>query len=1128
VDFWKCLSKPLEFQTFTQSARCRTAERVCWWGGFQRRSAEKESRTMITATLALSFVLTAAAPAPDGSEPTRIVIECEDMQGVCQDRFGPGDRWQVGRWGIDLLQNMTFGGPWASRLRTAMTDPGASGAEIAAEFEIPADGTYQVWVKYECPPGFNYAFGVRIEPLGSDGRTVFERIYGLRQSAKHFCFNKGLTSGDQYWSWGIDHDAAEAGEATLAKGRYRLTISKTNNPEPKGPRSIDAILITSDRSEISSPRMPRYPLLDELRRANHVYFRFRNPKNTTKPIRVQWNHWNHRYPDFYTPNYRELVRFYDADGKELAGGTSGDWPEPIAPGGASPWYDLGPTMNTESTSPFEIQAFAEGAPPPKHGEAANSLPVGVDIALGPSQQQIVKSFETAPGEPSLAILVQPDLHRREGVEYTRKIADIYRDITQRLNAEPRLGPLPRKLRLFGATGGVRRSATADDLKIVLEFREALGLNTLGGMDAKAVPAVLQWARGHGGIVERSLNYHHTQDPDQLIKSVREGGVEKQFYYVSFGDEIGLPAIDVKDAEKVEAFRAFVRSQGETPESLGVAGWDAVKPLSALSSDVAVQIGVLPEKRQADAGGLAGLKRLYWYSLRFRDAQGIASFAQKTQQIKAALGPEVETTANLGSMQPFYWMHQASFIEAFKHGAMSLAWSEDYTYCQPEASRLVADFEAAYLRKGASYHDQPMMFYCMAHWPGNNPEQLIQNAVLQWGQNVKDLNLYEVGPDAWSTENYVAYRGGLPTWRAIRTISGMAGRIEDHLLPARTRPARIALLLSEASDVWELEGQGQGAVEPGSTISNISQEERKNLWYALRYAGYRVDPITENDCADGLLNGYSVLYVCGQNLQRKAARAIADWVKAGGTVFATAGAARKDEFDAPLAELDEVLGRGRVVVYERYRGPLRARLELPFVNALDEVKLADAKTLPVYCSREEFAAEPTSQVLATYRDGKPALIVHDFGRGRAYCAGFLPGQAWAKAAMPVVPQGKGGPHTEPWMAEHLGHDPVAAATILAPMRTAGIEPDVVVDHYGVITNRLQSDASTVITVVNLALEVDGELKDITLRVAESGPVKRVWSCFHPEGNLLSGEENGAITVKLPTLGPADVVVVERGK
>ena len=39
-----------------------------------------------------------------------------------------------------------------------------------------------------------------------------------------------------------------------------------------------------------------------------------------------------------------------------------------------------------------------------------------------------------------------------------------------------------------------------------------------------------------------------------------------------------------------------------------------------------------------------------------------------------------------------------------------------------------------------------------------------------------------------------------------------------------------------------------------------QEERKALWYALRYAGHRVDILTEKDCADD--DGY--VYCCRLN------------------------------------------------------------------------------------------------------------------------------------------------------------------------------------------------------------------------------------------------------------------------
>ncbi len=1076
----------------------------------------------------VSVVVMLSGPArgADAPDPTRIIIECEDMKGVEQDKFGQGKGWQVGRWGQDLYQNMTFGGVWASRLRMAMTDSGSEAASVTSEIEVPADATYKVWAKYECPPFFNYAFGIKIEPVGGKGGAVFDKTYGLIESPKHYCFTTKLTSGSLYWNWGIDHDAAEGYEVKLAKGKYRVTLYKTKNPEPAGVRSVDTIMITSDLSPISSPRMDRYPLLDELRRANHVYFRFRNPAGSPAPVKVAWNHWNHRFQDFYQPFYRDLVKFYDEAGKLLESPkpNTGDWPDPIAPGKSGPWYDLGITMNTESTSPYTFRALADGA-----AATSPSAPLELDIALEPSNSKIVKSFKLEKGEDMLCVLVQPDLFREEGVEYTKKTGDIYRELTRQLNDEKRLGPIPKRMKLFGATAAPTCPFLTSEIPVRMEFRQALGLNTFEGVqEPDFARGMLDWSRKNGNLlIERSMYYHHSTDPTAIAESIKKDGHAEQFHYLSYGDEIGLPPVDVTDAKKVEAFREYLRKAGETPEKLGVTSWDQVKPMAGFSSAVAVQIGVLPkEKEKGGDADLAKFKRLYWHSCQFSQEQGIEAFAGKTAELRAALGDEVHASANLGGMHPFYWMHQAAFIESFKHKAMTLAWTEDYTYCMPEATRLVADFEAAYLRKGASYNNNRMMFYCMPHWPGITPEALIQNAVLEWGQNVKDLDFFGACPDIWATENYIAYRGGLPTWKAIRTISGMAGLIEDHLVAATTEPARIAMLLSESSDIWEVEGKGQGAVEPGSVATNVSQEERKAIWYALRNAGYRVDQLTEEDVADGLLKNYSVLYVCGQNLQRKCVPKIKEWVQNGGAVFATAGAARKDEFDEPLTDLDEMFGRWNAISYQRYKGPLRARLELLFEKPLDTVKLATGEKVKALCSREETTSLQDATRLATYENGSPAFIEKSVGKGHAYYTAMLPGQAYIQAGLPVTPQGKGGSQTSPWMIESLTFDAVASKMIRKPLDALGIKPDVMVNQPGVVTNRLKGPKSTIITVVNLAQQQKGTLKDVRLSIHVDGGVKRAWSCFHSKGSLrINRDEAGVIEVTLPTLEAADVIVLE---
>ncbi|HOJ31407.1 MAG TPA: beta-galactosidase trimerization domain-containing protein [bacterium] len=1057
-----------------------------------------------------------------GKNNVRIIVEAEDMTGVNQKNFGPGQTWNIGRWGIDLYQNMTFGGVWASRLKTAITDEKNGDAEISKIIEIPQSDTYKVWVKYECPPFFNYAFRVRI--IDRAGNTVFDKIYGLLTSEKHYCFTDKVVRGSLYWQWGIDHDAAEGYDVKLDKGTYKLSISKTHNPEPAGCRSIDVVMITNDLSELSAPKYPRYPLLDELRRENHVYFRFRNLSE--KPIAVKWNHWNHRYPDFYSPMYRDLVRFYDENGKQVAKEGmkfTGDWPEPIQPGKVSVWYDLGPTMNVESTSPYTFKATSVD------GSIKNPR-FAVEIALEPNEKKIVKSFEISQDEEELTILVQPDLYTKEGVAFTKKIADIFRDITMQLNKEKRIGPIPKKIRLFAYTGRVTDQPNSKwGFEIEQSFRHALGINTIGYVnDGNEAKKVIEWWKDKGGVVEQSYSYHHSQDIPKVVKMIKDKQLEPYFYYLSYGDEIGLPVSKADDPKLLEQFRDFVKKHGEIPESLGCEYWENVKPVNSPSSEIALQIGVISDKKDAVSVSQT-MKKLYWYSVLFQEELGIRDFAEKTKQLKKELGEHVHTSANLGGMHPFYWVHQQSFIEAFKHGAMSLAWSEDYTYCMPEASALVIDFLASYLRKGASYHDTPMQFYCMPHYPGCPPDLLLKNAVLLWANNVKDLDFFSAGFDGYMTENYIAYRVGLPTFKAIRTISGMAGLIEDYLVPARVEKTPVAMLLSKSSDVWEIEGKSQWDIKPGSHATNVFQEERKNIWYALRKAGYRVDFITENDIKEGILDRYRVLYIACQNIEKQPAERINQWVRNGGIVFATAASCRRDEFDQPLSTLDETFGRGKQISYQQYKGPLRAKLELLFQLPLDYI-IFDNQSSKVLCNKEVFEVAPDAEVIARYcSDGMPAWIKKKTGSGLVYYGGTLPGQSYIQYGLKVLPCGKGGVnqsfcHFGAGNLEPVQNDPVSEDLILLPLRENGILPDVITDRKGIVSGRLASENATVIPLVNLGESTSMKNISINVNSLNYNP-KKVWSCFYPKG-LKFSVNNSQVSIKIPSMGAADVIVIER--
>ena len=71
-----------------------------------------------------------------------------------------------------------------------------------------------------------------------------------------------------------------------------------------------------------------------------------------------------------------------------------------------------------------------------------------------------------------------------------------------------------------------------------------------------------------------------------------------------------------------------------------------------------------------------------------------------------------------------------------------------------------------------------------------------------------------------------------------------------------------------------------------------------------------------------LDHYKVCYLSGPNLTRAAATKLREWVAAGGTLWLTAGAAQRDEFNRPLDLLGVsfVVERGELASLE----PIRIR------------------------------------------------------------------------------------------------------------------------------------------------------------------------------------------------------------
>ena len=115
-----------------------------------------------------------------------------------------------------------------------------------------------------------------------------------------------------------------------------------------------------------------------------------------------------------------------------------------------------------------------------------------------------------------------------------------------------------------------------------------------------------------------------------------------------------------------------------------------------------------------------------------------------------------------------------------------------------------------------------------------------------------------------------------------------GQFEDIIQFGRKRPAKAAMWFSETA-IW---GDNDGSFTAG----------KRTLYSAIIHQGTLLDFVIEG----GNLKNYRVLFLADAHVSRRS-EAIAAWVKAGGTLFATAGAGMFDELNQPNTVLRGVLG-----------------------------------------------------------------------------------------------------------------------------------------------------------------------------------------------------------------------------
>jgi len=635
----------------------------------------------------------------------------------------------------------------------------------------------------------------------------------------------------------------------------------------------------------------------------------------------------------------------------------------------------------------------------------------VQLADKPEEASVVIAFTEKSGSATIGFLLPHPLREKKS-EFETGSQMTARHLAWAREAASRKGTVPFSLRENqDSPQGVSRpilgkfdliTSVWGHYDPVLARQAAETLNLLGFNVITGVPTeVLR----DSGMRTYAATWHLVADPEASAASWKKddgAGIARRLatsegrwiyehtaHYV-IADEIQTMDLSGVDrAQRNRWFRDYLRRKGENDASLG-------RPIDGIEYPAEVfREKALP--RQADLS----TRRIMYYAGKFGQWWTVRQLRQTTDLVKQSFAglPAGMKTETLPSDHNFFnaWGEPCAGmgyrgLDLFEIGAqeaVDILSAEDWLGLNhmygPENTWTGGQafaYLSAIMRSGIAGHNMSLRGLITPSDDG----YLRLKAYSAVGQGAKSLFFWTFGPTYIGTENY--WSDLRSEYEGIAKLSRALEKSEKVLYPANTVRDPVAVLYSVSHDLWHTD-------DPASFVEN------RLTWCALRHLSVQPDFLREEDVEAGRLGDYRVLYITGQCLTRKAAERIDAWVKAGGTVYLSAGAATRDEFYEPylppFATAVWPPEAARKMVKEsghRYN----ERVDLPTIKPLSTARLrSDAAAEPVRvigCRLDLRDGLDQTAVLAEFADGKPAAARVNYGRGMVVAVGFLPGLAYS--------------------------------------------------------------------------------------------------------------------------------------
>ncbi|HEX3246373.1 MAG TPA: hypothetical protein VHX16_13275, partial [Chloroflexota bacterium] len=773
------------------------------------------------------------------AQPERMLLEAEDL--LVDD----GD-WQVisvgqGNYFVDAVGAAHYSDGRMLRL------PATAGPSSAhADIEVPQDGEYRVWARYDFPWRDTPAsFRILIDQAGE---TVFDQRYGDVNASRMWFFNLP----DAPWQdlqHGVEGPISEAHDAALRAGPARVTLLGESQIPLAADRIVDFVFFTSDLTNDFRQRGERlYPLLDEIGRAvpDRLFARVTNPPEATN-LSLEAQYTFNRAP-WRSPAVQIGAR----------GAVRGTAAESLAPGSSSPWMNL-TCQDTTHACHLHLRAH----------EPVIGTPT-LQLSNAPDDGGLLRELSLTDPASETTVSIPPYPSRDPG--NIRSISETVESIVSALESTPVVGRPPVRFPIYAGLGDnvERRLGSSDPVSSLYRRLFFLtGVNAFNNLNVSAVTSEVGAAAIEGKALGRFFTYgdYRWFPTDERIDKARRdlssGAAQQYLRGFTLGDEIKLSDWYPREAEGDALFRQAMQTLGETPEALGGTEW--------------ADIHLETSRRRA-----ASQPRLFVRSRQFQDEYALQHLRAGVERLRDAFGPDVLIGANF-SPHPDFRPEVATFVKAFREGGLTLASHSDYWWQASEMGPESTGFLIDAFRAGLRDRSGVIQPYVMPHSPGNTDRDLMLGLWSAIIHGARAVDLFRVGPEQINTENYIA-SSDLDRYRTIRQMLHLLGPAEDSLLDGVTWPTPVALVLAESTDRWEeiTPAHGPGLPDGTGMTSQASNTERKGLWQALRHAHVPVDMLTEEDLTTGVINRYRVIYLAGPQLSSEAAQGLAQWVYRGGT------------------------------------------------------------------------------------------------------------------------------------------------------------------------------------------------------------------------------------------------------